>query len=452
MTPIKVTLAPLSLFIIAALTCGSVAASETSAPAAARSGIGLDRIVTAEEQAMELEALRLMQDPVVLEAKQQGGEYMRRFTGSATPKAAFDAALDRSLYCGMLTSINADPKHPKIHAQAIPEHPAGSVKIPDSACGIPNPDTIYRFIPIDGDSHYIIHGQVAKHRPIENNFTLASFSMTTLGNVNGRDLQVDEAGRFTITVGPEAANGRKNHLQTRHDAWQIWVRDTLGDWSKERPNLLTVERTGPVNSPPLSRTAKVAMAGNYLSYIIRSMPMNVLQAPPNTFANPKILGGASGEGGFLVTQAYSNSRFKLKEDEALILNITMGFSGYVVVPATNLWGSNDGVGRMTGSLNNFQADKNADGTYTFVISARDPGVANWVDTAGLEEGTLYLRWAAFDNTAGSGGNPPLVSSSVVKLDEVAKTVPAMRKVSSAQRAAQASQRREQLLTRQQLAD
>ena len=43
---------------------------------------------------------------------------------------------------------------------------------------------------------------------------------------------------------------------------------------------------------------------------------------------------------------------------------------------------------------------NADGTYTYVIAARDPGVHNWIDTDGLREGILTLRMAEFGPTAG----------------------------------------------------
>jgi len=408
-----------------------------------------DIIVTPDLEQMELEAVELLKDPVVQAAKEQAGIYLRRYTGSDTPRAAFEAALERVTYCGILTSINADPKRPRIHAQVIPEHDLRGVTIMDSSSAISNPDTVYRFIPIDGDSHYVIHGQVSKHRPIETNYTLASYSMTTLGNINGRDLEVDADGRFAITIGPEPANGRKNHLRTRHDAWQMWIRDTYGDWEKERPSRLSVERTDPVTTPPLSRAAKVSMVGNYTNYIIRSMPFAVMQGSLNTFASPEILGGAVGEGGFLVTMAYSNSRFRLAGDEALVLDVTIGDAEYLVVPATNVWGSVDGDGRTMGALNNFQSDKNPDGSFTFVVSDQDPGVANWVDTGGLAEGTVFLRWAAFKNTGKASNGSPTVTSKVVKMKEIDKLLPAMRRVNKEERAKAVQWRAQHLTSRQQ---
>ena len=45
-------------------------------------------------------------------------------------------------------------------------------------------------------------------------------------------------------------------------------------------------------------------------------------------------------------------------------------------------------------------DPNRDGSYTYVVSAVDPGVHNWIDTSGTHEGILTLRWAEFP-----GGRP-----------------------------------------------
>ena len=45
-------------------------------------------------------------------------------------------------------------------------------------------------------------------------------------------------------------------------------------------------------------------------------------------------------------------------------------------------------------LNSTQASRNADGTCTYVISMTDPGIANWLDTAGLHQGLAIMRWQA----------------------------------------------------------
>jgi hypothetical protein len=44
------------------------------------------------------------------------------------------------------------------------------------------------------------------------------------------------------------------------------------------------------------------------------------------------------------------------------------------------------------SLNDTQARVDADGMARFVISARDPGVPNWLDTLGHSSGQFQGRW------------------------------------------------------------
>ena len=46
----------------------------------------------------------------------------------------------------------------------------------------------------------------------------------------------------------------------------------------------------------------------------------------------------------------------------------------------------------SGSLNNTQALASSDGSFRYVISARDPGIHNWLDTGDIHEGGLFIRW------------------------------------------------------------
>src|SRR3546814_19405765 len=43
------------------------------------------------------------------------------------------------------------------------------------------------------------------------------------------------------------------------------------------------------------------------------------------------------------------------------------------------------------SLNKAQTALNPDGTTTFVLSATDPGIANWIDTVSLAQGWMLVR-------------------------------------------------------------
>jgi len=55
------------------------------------------------------------------------------------------------------------------------------------------------------------------------------------------------------------------------------------------------------------------------------------------------------------------------------------------------FGTVDWVNRQS-SLNGFQAKLGKDGKFRAIVSARDPGVANWLDTAGNPWDMMQVRW------------------------------------------------------------
>ena len=116
------------------------------------------------------------------------------------------------------------------------------------------------------------------------------------------------------------------------------------------------------------------------------------------------------------------------------------------IQITDPWGVAYEYTDRTSSLNNTQAKPNADGTYTFVVSQRDPGVYNWLDPEGHAAGLMAIRWQAM-----SGGGKPenaVRSAQVVPLarlkqelpNETQFVTPAQRKVQQAERAAHYARR------------
>jgi hypothetical protein len=67
-------------------------------------------------------------------------------------------------------------------------------------------------------------------------------------------------------------------------------------------------------------------------------------------------------------------------------------AAYLGCQIADPWGAAPDYVEHSASLNAAQAQPNADGSYSFVIAQRDPQLHNWIDTAGLDEGTLLIRW------------------------------------------------------------
>ncbi len=93
-------------------------------------------------------------------------------------------------------------------------------------------------------------------------------------------------------------------------------------------------------------------------------------------------------------------------------------------PLSNIWGGTTlNIVDRTGSLNKVQSVPNDDGSYTYVISPVDPGVANWIDSDGLREGVLTLRMAEFGE---DGPTPDLgATGRVVALDRLDDEAPGL---------------------------
>jgi hypothetical protein len=84
------------------------------------------------------------------------------------------------------------------------------------------------------------------------------------------------------------------------------------------------------------------------------------------------------------------------------------------------------------------ATPNPDGTYTLVLSPTDPGVANWIDTGGLNQGILPIRFQNMDPNATA---LPTLSGQTVTLDQLTNVLPPSTKyVTPEERAAQLAAR------------
>ena len=167
----------------------------------------------------------------------------------------------------------------------------------------------------------------------------------------------------------------------------------------------------------------------------------VYKMAPNNFN----LAWSADRVGAMRNQVYVMGRFELNPGETFVVDVSDGGAEYFTVPLSNIWGTTLDIVDRTGSLNKAQSVPNEDGTYTYVISPTDPGVANWIDSDGLHEAILTLRMAEF---GGDGPKEDLgARGRVVKLDDLEKEVPSLRRVSTAERAAELADRRAAYLRR-----
>ena len=379
-------------------------------------------IATPEQHAHEREALAIFGHPSVREARERiGAEWLATAAPGPDMRAGFEAAFEEVMFSAAVWGLNRDPLRPRIVCITRLAHPLGDLAIPGSRWGIDNPDSVYRVIPISGRELYAIRGRVAERRLTENYFTLWDADMNTIDVLSGHDLVVDGEGRFEIAVDAAPAKGRPNHIRSTDAAVEFYIRDVLLDWAEDVPNDLAIERLGPPPAGPApdvdAKARTVVETMERFASLTRQFVAPMIATAANDFG----LAWSADTAGALRNQFYIGGNYRLADDEAMVIDVRDGGAAYFTVPTGNIWGTTFELPGRTSTLNKAQSLPNADGTWSFVLSPRDPGVHNWIDPCDTHEGILTLRLAEFP-----GGRPQgelAAASRVVPLAELRDALP-----------------------------
>ncbi len=292
--------------------------------------------------------------------------------------------------------------------------------------GNDNPDQRYLIATLRGEGTYRVWGTRGSSRRLD--FTLygeddLSPSISTLET---GELHVDEDGRFEVLVGgPEKP---QNWLASRPGTVRLLVRQTHSDWETERPGQVHIDRidsgrppypalTGDVMAQRLtSATEKFAKSVRRWPEMSRTrinafLPVNRLTAPRDT-------GGQGGLAGRLMVVGH----YELSDDEALIVTTWPSTADYQGIQLGHHWWESLDYANRQSSLTTDQARLSDDGAYHFVISARDPGYYNWLDTEGFERGVITLRYDGMPVPELPESQHPVAR--LVRFDEIDQNMPA----------------------------
>lgn len=401
--------------------CGGGGGDPAAAIAAALRRAG-NPLATPDQVALDIRAIRLFAasdfEPLRTEARLS---YItaRQQLPSAEALSRLDLAIDELVFSAIQKVVNGDAYRPVIYWVNAQPRRWFELDVPGSRYSYDNPDNIYRIVPIDGALRYELRGQRFQPGPADVTFSLISnpTSQNTVAFLDGRDLVLNPDGSYVITIDADPANGRANHLQSTSQVVQLFIRNNLGDWETETPDDLTIVRTDTATAPAAPSDQQIllnaygALQQAVLFYGVGALAVKTHSNPVNTLPSPQ----QSATLGTLVSQASSFGHFRLGEGEGLLIRLTRGGAGYFVVPVTDPWMITVDPARHQSSLNQAQAVPDADGHYTFVVSPQDPGLANWLDSAGLREGTLMVRWQGLPESAPEA---PAVSAEVVALADL----------------------------------
>jgi hypothetical protein len=299
--------------------------------------------------------------------------------------------------------------------------------------GMECPDCIYLRATLRGGETYRLFGSRGTARYVGLQ-TMDGIASTT--NVLVDDLDVAGDGTFEAIISTDAHE--RNWLRVDGDHPTLIVRHFFYDWDNEVPSSLQLGRVGD-EVAPADRSVELDVAVSRQLYALGEFVHDNLKffldfnagPPVNGFMPPidRTAMGAAAENRPVI------GRWELEPDEALILEVEPPEGVYWSYSLGNQWWETIHYGRRQSSLNGHQANVDADGVVRVVICSRDPGIANWLDTAGHSNGSMILRCVRTETA-------PVPRSRLVKFDDIAAALPAdTTMVTAAERAAVIEARR-----------
>jgi len=313
--------------------------------------------------------------------------------------------------------------------------------------GQPNADTIYRAATIAPGGSYRITGKqgTVNHSIMAQFLPPSAQGAGDRPHLNLSTLKTDEDGRFDLLVSAERPEGYEGDWwQLDPQAMRIMIRMVSSDWQNEIEPTLSIERTDiPTGRPRPQADALEARlralpgAVDFMALMFVDHHQKQVAKGLVNKAEVRNVGTGALEGQF-----YYEGAYELDDDEALIVetNVPKTCMYRSLILANELHETTDWYNNHS-SLNDAQAKPDSDGKLRIVISERDPGVRNWLDTAGYPRGIFQGRWTGCDSQ-------PIPKVSKVKLDDLSEALPAdVAKVTPEQREEIVRERRRALMER-----
>lgn len=273
--------------------------------------------------------------------------------------------------------------------------------------GQPNADTLYRVAQITPGGIYRLRGHQG------------SLNMAVIGQVGSESgdqgerrqhwdigaLTTDDEGHFDVILSAERPAGYDGDWWPLNpNAHSLMLRLVSSDWAEQQDPTIAIERLDVAAAKPRATAEELEQRLRQLpqatSFLANMFVDHVEQLRQQGYVNRlKVMGESeSNTGGLLPGQFYYEGAYDLADDEALIIAAKHPASCDYrsVILTTELYQTTDWYNNHS-SLNASQAKPDSDGVLRVVVSAKDPGVPNWLDTAGHSRGAVQGRWTNCDS-------------------------------------------------------
>lgn len=264
--------------------------------------------------------------------------------------------------------------------------------------GADNPDNYYLNAQISGAYHYKIIGKrntvdhISFHT--QNGNYGSTGGLAPCGRLSNAKLEVEDDGSFEIYLGPEPEG--KNWLKTAPDTSLVMVRQTFADRFTEKPaevklvNLSAPERPARLSAAAMDEGLKTASMFTGGASLLFTRWAKGFKKHTNTL--PLFDPGTSNAAGGDDSIIYYHSYWKLEEEQVLLIEVDPPACDAWNFQLDNFWMESLDYRHFRISINKHTAVPEPDGRIRVVVSHRDPGHPNWIETAHHREGTMCWRW------------------------------------------------------------
>ena len=288
-----------------------------------------------------------------------------------------------------------------------------------------NPDQTYFSANIDGNRSYRVNATMAGAVAVEISVYAGNFAgeggRRLVDAVEDTSLRVDPDGSYELLLTPDPEPDNPNQLRLEPDSSSVLIRTYFTDLSVRqghpRPAIKALPASGP--TPMLTpeqlqlglEIAALFTAGAF-DWWVKHKQEKLQTAPINTF--PPLVD----EGDMHTPEnvRYLSGEWRLGPNEALVVDFDpSGGADYWAWVLLNHWGETVDWRTRTAVINGDTAVRRDDGTVRLVVAHQDPGLPNWLDTAGHPAGSLSLRWFRSDAPL------PTADTRVVPFDQLPTT-------------------------------
>ncbi|MFC7516857.1 DUF1214 domain-containing protein [Herbaspirillum sp. GCM10030257] len=311
------------------------------------------------------------------------------------PQDAFTRAegfryLSRLIRIGLEMHVEgADPDFPSL---IIPSHETAKI-------GADNPDNLYQYARLNGRNDYLIRGNRGTVPYLSFGSQKGGYEtdskMEQTGFIDAARMQFESDGRFELILSQKPHAGNWLPLEVQSNA--LVVRQTFLDRRNEKPAQLSIEPIGSNDKPlplaPVRLHGGLQNAGRFVETTAKLFAdwARGYQAHPNQLppANQALCQAVGGDPNIFYYHGY----WALEQDEALVIEVErVPECRFWNLQINNYWMESLDYRYHRIHLNKHSVHYNEKGGVTMVLADRDPGLPNWLKTAGHRVGTMCMRW------------------------------------------------------------